>query len=509
MQSHISPSLTETTREAARCGPGFREDREGWIYVHIAGTPYDRGYQHGWLLADEIRAAIKSIEFLIWEDSATPFSWWAANARAMWHDMLASDKNGQLIDQSGSSILQELHGIVDGANARRDDRQHLISIDDLLGWNGYPELFCQWFPAVQKGRLKPAVPLPSQIPAQGADLPEAPIAPLRVARAIAPVSLFRPPSVGSHHCSAFIATGEWTADGKIVAAHTTWQRFANGDSYNVILSLEPPASEGNRILMQTAPGYVASSMDFGQNAAGLVAASTSIDGEGFEPTGLPYFMRARRAGQRATSIEDWIDLFRDANNGGYANSWLLAEGHTGRIAAYELTLQHEERQTPITSGVYASCNIPLSTVIRVQEAGGAGWDNVLRNGGRRARFDQLLEQHKGHIDVAVAQAILSDHYDHFTRGNNPSGRTICGHCDTDERSLHGPFYPWGSLDGKVTTSTLLDRQTMLARWGRACGAAFDAARFFTDNPQYQWMSGLTKDRPSRDWAAFPGTEHEQ
>ena len=81
-----------------------------------------------------------------------------------------------------------------------------------------------------------------------------------------------------------------------------------------------------------------------------------------------------------TSIEDWIELFRDANNGGYANSWLLAEGHTGRIAAYELTLRHEERQTPITSGVYASCNIPLSTVIRVQEAGGAGWDNVLRNG---------------------------------------------------------------------------------------------------------------------------------
>ena len=159
-------------------------------------------------------------------------------------------------------------------------------------------------------------------------------------------------------------------------------------------------------------------------------------------------------------------------------------------------------QTPLASGAYASCNIPLSPVIRVQDTDGSAWDNILKSGARRVRFEQLLEQHKGHIDVAVAQAILSDHHDPYTRNNTPSGRTICGHSDTDERAGHGPFYPWGSLDGKVTTSELLQRHTMLARWGRACGTPFDAAQFFADNPQYRWMSKVTRDRPSRNWAEF-------
>ena len=32
-----------------------------------------------------------------------------------------------------------------------------ITIDEILGWNGYPELICQWLPAVMSGALKPAV----------------------------------------------------------------------------------------------------------------------------------------------------------------------------------------------------------------------------------------------------------------------------------------------------------------------------------------------------------------
>jgi hypothetical protein len=32
----------------------FREDREGWIFVHIEGAPRERGYQYGSLVATEI-----------------------------------------------------------------------------------------------------------------------------------------------------------------------------------------------------------------------------------------------------------------------------------------------------------------------------------------------------------------------------------------------------------------------------------------------------------------------
>jgi hypothetical protein len=484
MPSRSSQSSTEVATLASKHDPSFRKDHEGWIFVHVEGTPYERGWQHGRLLANEIRAAISGIDELLWMDTGTRFEWWAANAHAMWHDMLATDKGGKLTDKSGSRLLQELRGIADGANASLNKTQRWISIDDLLGWNGYPEMICQWLPAVQSG-LKPAVPLPAMI-ASTLRLP-----------------LFRP---FHHHCSAFVATGDWTKDQGIVAAHTTWQRFANGESYNVILSLKPPKSEGNSILMQTAPGYVASSMDFGQNAAGFVAVSTSINSSGFKPDGLPYFVRARRAGQQAATIEDWVRLFREDNNGGYANSWLLAEESKNRIAAYELTLQHEELQEPRTSGVFFSCNIPISTVIRTQDAAGSGYDDIRRSGSRRVRFLQLLSDHKGRINADVAKSILSDHHDPYTKTDKASGRTICGHLDSDDGRLgggHGPYYPWGSLDGKVTTAALLKRNAFQARWGRACGTPFNAKPFFKRNPQYEWMRHLTHDRPRRAWTEFP------
>ena len=32
---------------------GYRYDENGWIFVHIEGEPYERGYQHGYLVAQE------------------------------------------------------------------------------------------------------------------------------------------------------------------------------------------------------------------------------------------------------------------------------------------------------------------------------------------------------------------------------------------------------------------------------------------------------------------------
>jgi hypothetical protein len=32
----------------------YRFERGGWIYVHLEGSPHDIGYQHGFLLANEI-----------------------------------------------------------------------------------------------------------------------------------------------------------------------------------------------------------------------------------------------------------------------------------------------------------------------------------------------------------------------------------------------------------------------------------------------------------------------
>ena len=41
-------------RSVERHGKGYRYPQAGWIVLHIEGDPYDRGYQHGRLLASEI-----------------------------------------------------------------------------------------------------------------------------------------------------------------------------------------------------------------------------------------------------------------------------------------------------------------------------------------------------------------------------------------------------------------------------------------------------------------------
>jgi hypothetical protein len=51
-------------REAVQTfGPAYRYPAAGWIYLHIEGKPYDRGYQHGYLMAREIPEYLERCAF--------------------------------------------------------------------------------------------------------------------------------------------------------------------------------------------------------------------------------------------------------------------------------------------------------------------------------------------------------------------------------------------------------------------------------------------------------------
>lgn len=490
MNDSMNDSLLAGTSE--RLGSSTRQELNGWIYAQISGSPADRGFQHGYWLAKELREALRCIRYLIFQDTGMHFDWFAANAQAMFEGMLRSNFGNALTDGSGTEIVQEMEGIVEGANARRGPDDPVISLTDIIGWNAYPEMICQWWPAVMSQQLKPSVPM------DGKDAN-------RAALLSAPKATTRSVHHFSHSCSSFIAVGNQTADGGIVAAQTTWQRFANGDAYNIMLDIQP--DRGQRLLMQSVPGYVYSSTDFWVTGAGMIIAETSLNTSGFNPAQLPEFFRARRAGQYADSIDSWCDLFKFGNNGGYVNTWLLGDTRRNQIAAYELTLTHDILQPTLSNGYYASCNIPLSVEVRnLDQSGPSGYDNILASGGRRVRFDQLMLEHKGKIDAELAEMILADHHDLYLKKNEPSGRTICGHFDLDSASFsggHTPYYPWGSLDGKVSTSRLAQNMQLLGRWGRACGTPLVVEDFYASNPQYEWLRGYMRNRPQQPWTLFP------
>ncbi|HEY2580310.1 MAG TPA: hypothetical protein VGI43_00800, partial [Mucilaginibacter sp.] len=65
------PSKTTTTTRASdttaqsRIGKATREDKNGWIYLHLYGSPADIGYQHGYLAAKEIDTLIKVMQYYL------------------------------------------------------------------------------------------------------------------------------------------------------------------------------------------------------------------------------------------------------------------------------------------------------------------------------------------------------------------------------------------------------------------------------------------------------------
>jgi hypothetical protein len=126
-----------------------------------------------------------------------------------------------------------------------------------------------------------------------------------------------------------VATGSYTADGRVVIGHNNWTTYADGERWNVVFDIVP--SGGYRILMDGMPGLIHSGDDFGINSAGILITETTISGfSGFDRNGVPEFVRARKAMQYAASIDDFARIMKDGNNGGYANNWLVADRNTER-----------------------------------------------------------------------------------------------------------------------------------------------------------------------------------
>ncbi len=69
-----------------------------------------------------------------------------------------------------------------------------------------------------------------------------------------------------------------------------------------------------------------------------------------------------------------------------------------------------------------------------------------------------------------------------------------------------PFGHGGTIDAKVVDSATAKRMSFAARWGSACGRAFDAKKYLQDHEHYYWLEGLLKDLLSQPWAEFTAGE---
>ena len=158
------------------------------------------------------------------------------------------------------------------------------------------------------------------------------------------------------------------------------------------------------------PGVIVSDDDFGINAAGLMITETTITQfEGWDPNGKPEFMRARKALQYANSIDDYVRIIKEGNNGGYANDWLIGDRKTGEIAISSLGLKN----TPLwrtKDGYFVSSNFARDPKVISEETTFDPNDTSSSPNARRTRWEELVKQAKGRSTSAwpsSSSAIIS------------------------------------------------------------------------------------------------------
>jgi hypothetical protein len=367
---------------------------------------------------------------------------------------------------------QELQGIAEGLSARSGS---MLDVYDIVAMNAFEELpdyYVPWLNKQQKLANAPNLKSPG-------------------------------------NCSAFVATGSWTKDGKIVMAHNNWTSYMNGERWRIIFDIQPAL--GFRMLMDGMPGVIASDDDFGFNSGGLMVTETTITQfEGWDPKGKAEFVRARKALQYAGSIDDYTKIMLDGNNGGYANDWLLGDRKTGEIAQLELGLK-AYKLWRTKDGVLSGSNWARDPkVIKADTPEFNPADMSTSPNARRARWEELLTANRGKIDVALAQKLLGDHADSFQKKEEANERTLCGHVDTSPRGVAiwtwAPYYPGGAVQAKVADATMAGEMTLSARTGHPCGETFHAKEFLAAHPEYAWQENFLRDMPAGPWTTFRSNE---
>jgi hypothetical protein len=453
---------------------GFKYEKNGWIYVSIKGKPYERGYAQGYLLADEIKDAFKTLKYSLYEDSGIEYEFYVEISNFMFK---------KPTQEYFPEFLEEMKGITDGANKRGAG----VTLDEIVLWNNIASL------DYVLGSVRE-------------HLDEMPVIKEKYAHFVSAMPSGAHEGGAKDKCSAFIAVGDYTHDGKIVCGHNSFDNFLSGQYYNIIIDLKP--TKGNRIIYQGSPGYISSQTDFFVTSAGFIGTETTIGGFSVFEANVPISCRIRRCMQYAKTLDEYVEFLKERNSGDYANSWLIGDIKNNEIMLIELGLDYVNVERK-KNGYFIGFNAPYDPRIRNLECVNTGFDDIRRHqGARKVRLEELMEYHKGKINIEIGEAIIADHYDVYLKKENPCSRTCCGHYELDDRAFMSqadrplPYQPRGAVDGTVCDSNLAQQMGFMARWGSSCGLPFDKTLFMKEHAQWKRYEPYLKDRPSQPWTLF-------
>jgi hypothetical protein len=434
---------------------GMSYEINGWKYISIHGKPKERGYSYGYLCAKEFKEIQNMLNFLMMEAYGQD---WTIFIKQI------SDGFKVMTEQEFPEFYEEMQGITDGLNANGTK----TTIDEIIAWNFYCSI-PYWYSIISESHMSK----------EGG---------------------------AKDHCSAFMAVGDWTEDGKIVCAHNSFCDFIDGQFSNVILDINP--EKGHRMIMQTSPCWIWSGTDFFVTSKGIIGTETTIGGFIPYEKRYPIGYRIRKAMQYGNTLDEYCEILLHENSGDYANSWLFGDINSNEILRIELGLKYHNIERT-KNGFFIGFNAPYDEKIRNLEVNNSGFYDIRRHqGARLVRLGDLMDQYKGKINIDIAKKIISDHYDVYLHKENPCSRTICSHYELDPREYMSqadrpkPFSPHGAVDGIVCDTNLAKKMSFIGKFGSSCDIGFDKSDFCKKHRQYEKFCPYLKDRPSFPWTEF-------
>jgi hypothetical protein len=401
---------------------------DGWITVKVSGSYYDMGYQHGSILRKQIEKAKEVMKSLV-----------KTNYKISLSDYVSKCVSLVKETDEWKNIFDELRGICDGCSSA-------MTLDELIAWNMYLSMD----EILNKSLVK-----------------------------------------GPQRCSAFIATGSKTVDGKILMAHNTHCDYASGFISNIVMHVKPSAPNTFPFVMQTLPGLVCSSTDWFISESGIIGCETTISKINYIPDfekGVPYFFRIRKVMETGKTLDDYVSIMLEQNAGDYACSWLFGDINSGEIMRFELGKKtHGIDRTK--DGIFYGMNSAFTPELAKKETNDTELnDPTSINGSRNVRLNELLNAKK--LDLKYAKKILADHYDCGEKTFRKGMRGICKHKECEK----GEDYKIaGTVDGKVTNATMARKLKFIGRMGSSCGRVF-LKKYYpnvpdcVDNmPKYKWV----------------------
>jgi hypothetical protein len=388
-----SPAVAQTSTPTSKIikihGKGFIEEKASGLKVlHLKGTAYERGYQHGMLLADEISETLSA--------GVTMFA--LSLGKGDYEAGLEKLVKGKELMEPfvPPEFKQEIQGMADALAVKGS----ALTYDDILLWNMTTDADLFYFHPNVVDSGKPGIRHPY------------------------------PPAA----CTSFTAFGKATKDNTLVFAKNM-DFFANPVSQkNPIVMVADPSDGGHGFFVPMLPGILA--IESGMNEVGIALGLMYSGSQPETMQGLGIHFLTRIILQYADSIDDAVNLLTVYPR---ATSLVyhVADAKKSRAACIEVTPNEiavrypEEGRGVLWSSNHFNCYpgwqgytgynmvtnqakaYGLADVSTIEKWQDSLEKSFLQDGkmGRYGRLEQLLKENYGNITVEKAIEIISDRYD--------------------------------------------------------------------------------------------------